>query len=304
MSGRLCGRWAVLASVALAGCVTKGTHLALFEKHVKLGSQCEATEKRRLKADLLRKSCEEQVLEGARQARSLEKRVAEEVAAQVPLRLQIKRLDGELSRRLDHINDLKVEVAMARQQVVSQARDAKREKEVLRKDSDKEAHRFDAVIRALRQRLDGDGVEILPIARAVAIRIFADALFKKANRVKRDGAELLDRVATVLGRAPGTLIQVQGHSDSTAPPRRWRFKSNWELSFARALAVVRALEAGGIEPARLSAAAFGEHRPIASNDARAGRARNRRVEIILLPDDSRVDRPVDPERLEPDRADP
>jgi len=60
-----------------------------------------------------------------------------------------------------------------------------------------------------------------------------------------------------------------------------RFGSNWELSAARAVAVARAFQAAGLAPERLSAAGYGEHRPVASNETAEEKARNRRVEILM-----------------------
>ena len=78
------------------------------------------------------------------------------------------------------------------------------------------------------------------------------------------------------------LIRVEGHTDNV-PIANTRFPSNWELSTARAARVVRFLIAeAGIAPERLSAAGYGEFRPIDTNATEAGRSRNRRVDIVLL----------------------
>lgn len=110
---------------------------------------------------------------------------------------------------------------------------------------------------------------------------------------------LLDRVGFSTGRAelapqalpllrqvhafavehPELTIEISGHTDNV-PIHSPKFASNWELASARALAVAHFLLAqGGIEPCRISARGFGEHRPVASNLSAQGRAQNRRVEI-------------------------
>ncbi|HSH70991.1 MAG TPA: OmpA family protein, partial [Deferrisomatales bacterium] len=82
----------------------------------------------------------------------------------------------------------------------------------------------------------------------------------------------------------GTLVE--GHTDDV-PIRgvlAQRFPTNWELSAARALSVVRFLqEVGGVDPARLAAAGYGEYRPAVPNDSAENRARNRRIELKLVP---------------------
>jgi chemotaxis protein MotB len=62
-----------------------------------------------------------------------------------------------------------------------------------------------------------------------------------------------------------------------------KFPTNWELSAARATNVARYLQEQGIDPAHLSTAAYGEYKPVAGNDTTEGRAKNRRIEIILVP---------------------
>ena len=94
---------------------------------------------------------------------------------------------------------------------------------------------------------------------------------------------LIGRVAAVLADAPNQ-VRVEGHTDDV-PIHTWRFNSNWDLSTARATRVVEFLSSrAGIAPARLSAAGYGEFHPRASNDTAASRARNRRVDIVVLND--------------------
>lgn len=91
--------------------------------------------------------------------------------------------------------------------------------------------------------------------------------------------ELLGEVAGIVAREPYTL-RVEGFTDSV-PINTPRFPSNWELSAARAAAVVRLFAEEGIDPARMAATGYGEHRPVADNATPEGRARNRRVLVKL-----------------------
>jgi chemotaxis protein MotB len=95
------------------------------------------------------------------------------------------------------------------------------------------------------------------------------------------GQSTLTRIATVLN-AKGFHIRVEGHTDNV-PVHNNRFKSNWELSTARATEVVSLLiEKYAFDPHQISAAGYAEYRPIASNDAEEGRKTNRRVDIIVV----------------------
>ena len=119
--------------------------------------------------------------------------------------------------------------------------------------------------------------------RGLAIDILTDGLlFDSAEAtVKPAGLALLHRLAPVLGTQPGRRVAVEGHTDSE-PIHSGTFPSNWELSGARASAVVRALVADRLAPERFEATGRAYLDPVASNATGSGRARNRRVEILLL----------------------
>ena len=98
------------------------------------------------------------------------------------------------------------------------------------------------------------------------------------------GFIFLDKIADVLKKV-SYAVRVEGHTDNV-PIQTRRFPSNWELSVARAVNVVKYFaEVSNIDPKRLSAVGYGESRPVAANDSPADRAKNRRVEILLLTED-------------------
>jgi chemotaxis protein MotB len=100
--------------------------------------------------------------------------------------------------------------------------------------------------------------------------------------LKRDGAETLKQVTTVLRAVGARDFQVAGHTDN-APIRSTRYRSNWDLSSSRAVEVVNFMIANGMEPKRLSAAGYADQDPVASNETAEGKAKNRRIEITLMP---------------------
>jgi chemotaxis protein MotB len=104
--------------------------------------------------------------------------------------------------------------------------------------------------------------------------------------ISKRGEGVLARVGAVLATIDDRQIQVSGHTDTTpiSDKLKTQFPTNWELSTARATNVVRFLSEKASVPAeRLVASGYGEHEPIASNKSPAGRARNRRIEILLTP---------------------
>ncbi|MFG6158766.1 flagellar motor protein MotB [Halomonas sp. 1390] len=128
---------------------------------------------------------------------------------------------------------------------------------------------------------DLDGMEVSRIPEGVRLRVEDRLLFPTAEaELTEEGRALVaERLAEMVRRHPGE-VAVEGHSDSRAI-RTERFPSNWALSSARAIAIVEALVAAGVAPTRLRAVGLADTRPLASNATAEGRARNRRVEVVI-----------------------
>jgi chemotaxis protein MotB len=145
----------------------------------------------------------------------------------------------------------------------------------------------DAVRRLELERM----VEVVETKRGVVVRVKGALLFDSGAAALRPQAfVLLDEIAQ-LTQASSHHLAVEGHSDDLAI-HGGRFPSNWELSAARAIAVVRYLvEVGGVDPRMLSAVGCSDTRPIVPNDSAENRARNRRVDFVYLrdPPDSPAD---------------
>jgi chemotaxis protein MotB len=107
-----------------------------------------------------------------------------------------------------------------------------------------------------------------------------------SDALRPDGSEFLARLAGPLAELlvaePGHMLMVGGHTDDR-PIHTEQFPSNWELSTARAVAVMRSLSSAGVPPSRIIAAGFGDHHPRASNGDDDGRRRNRRIELLVVP---------------------
>ncbi len=118
-------------------------------------------------------------------------------------------------------------------------------------------------------------------AKQIRINIAEPVLFSSGKAdLGRDAAEVLGPVSQVLNKLPNDII-VEGHTDDV-PIKSGDYATNWELSAARADAVVNLLASRySVPQQRLIAAAYGEYRPVADNGSREGRARNRRIEIIV-----------------------
>ena len=119
--------------------------------------------------------------------------------------------------------------------------------------------------------------------RGLVVRVLTDnLLFDSGSATLQPGADqLLDEVGQLLNLDKSHPITVEGHTDNQ-PIANAQFPSNWELSTTRATNVVRFLISQGVSAYRLGAVGYADLHPIASNATAAGRAQNRRVEIVLM----------------------
>jgi chemotaxis protein MotB len=118
--------------------------------------------------------------------------------------------------------------------------------------------------------------------RGLVIQLLTDKVFFDSGQavIKPEAYRLLDKIAVILRDEHRHPIVVEGHTDSQ-PIGGSQYPSNWELSGARAAAVVRDFAANGVLKRRLSFSGYADEEPIATNSTAAGRSRNRRVEIVL-----------------------
>lgn len=141
----------------------------------------------------------------------------------------------------------------------------------------------------MRDDLQSKDVTISNLQGRLTVTILDQVMFNSGEAdLKPDGQAVMRKVAGFLADHPDIQIQIIGYTDNMPirPIARSRFASNWELSTARALAAVHFLtEQAGVDPRRVGAAGYGEFRPVADNGTAAGRAKNRRIEIAVLPFD-------------------
>ena len=127
-----------------------------------------------------------------------------------------------------------------------------------------------------------DTVRVIHDDRGLVIRFSANKLFRPGrDDVEKAYLPIIDKIAGVVSNTD-RVIRVEGHTDDSAVPKDSRFETNWDLSTARAIWIVRYLKAKFNFPTgRLSAAGFADGQPVAKNDSEEGRSMNRRVEIVV-----------------------
>jgi len=142
----------------------------------------------------------------------------------------------------------------------------------------------------LNQEIADKQVKLQMMEKGLVITVVGDVLFDSGKAKIRTAAyPILDKIAGVLNEEASQYnVGIEGHTDNV-PITRSGWKSNWELSTARALSVLHYMASEkGVSPQRLSAIGYGEYRPVSSNDTKEGRQLNRRVEIVIMPESKKV----------------
>jgi len=142
-----------------------------------------------------------------------------------------------------------------------------------------------ALEQQMRAALESKDITISELQGRLTVNIVDRILFDSGEAdVKPEGQQVLLKVAGILAQHPKRQIHVIGHTDNV--PIRKKYPSNWELSCARSTAAVRFLQdQAGVDPRRLGALGYGEFHPLADNSTAEGRAKNRRIAIVVLPEE-------------------
>jgi chemotaxis protein MotB len=181
---------------------------------------------------------------------------------------------GQLKERDTEIATLKQQLEDARNQCV-----------ILEDEKKAAESRADALQDELNQLSDKLKLETEQSGKYTMLRVPEKLLFDFSQvLLSGEGRSLLDDIAGILNKYEEFDIRVEGHADNrkVKPEFYDKYRSNWEISTARATEVVRYLvNKKGISPERLIAVGYGEYRPLASNDTAEGRQQNRRVEFYI-----------------------
>jgi len=142
---------------------------------------------------------------------------------------------------------------------------------------------FKDLLNKFKQMIDSGKLKVEVRKGRMIVKMSDKILFDPGkDDLKKEGKAALEEVTKILIGIPDRAFQVAGHTDNV-PIKSRKFKSNWELSTARAVNVVRFMTESGMKPERLSAAGYGEFDPVGDNSTDEGRQQNRRIEITLMP---------------------
>jgi chemotaxis protein MotB len=268
---------ALLLALLAAGCVTRGTHRDVVSERDRLteANQRLSERVRLLEASNVSLSSERiallEELEDLRQEQaSLDKRVRE-------LRRTRSVLEASLRQREEQVAEL-----------------------------ERLHGTYEALVADLESEVSAGQIQIEQLREGLRLNLSDQILFPSGSaELSAGGRRVLRTVAAQLTELPHR-VEVQGHTDDI-PIRgglAGRFPSNWELAGARAARVVRLLHEAGVDATRLTAVSFGAQHPVAGNDTPEGRARNRRIEIRLIPIRATRLAPAGAEAAAPDASTP
>ena len=302
----------VVCGITLTGCVSTETHtktLSELNASKKTAAQ-QAAELEALKQTLAQESA---------QRRAAEEQIAALAKEREALRAREQQLNGDLSHVHGQMKELEQKLAAGNasaqdeiirlQQQASEleaeaGRIAKEREQLLQEQSqltatleqertakESEIARLtrtqEELSRSLQDEITKGNISIQQVRDQLTINMVDRVLFDSGQaQVKASGVKVLKQVGDVLNKVSDKQIRIEGHTDNLPISAKLqdKFKSNWELSTARATNVVRYLiDQGGVNRQQLSAVGYAETRPIASNDNDQGRSSNRRIEIVLYP---------------------
>jgi len=203
--------------------------------------------------------------------------IAENVQKNRELLAQLEAKEQALAAESDRLNGLQKELENRSRRV------AELESVIAAKDAEMTALK-NAISKALIA-FEGNGLTVEQRDGKVYISMENKLLFKSGSwSVGPEGRSAVQQLAAVLAENPEISILIEGHTDNVPYKGNAQLSGNWDLSTKRATSIVKILkENPGINPENLTAAGRGEFAPIASNDTAEGKAKNRRIEVILTP---------------------
>jgi len=205
-----------------------------------------------------------------------------EVASEFKVKQELEQLLKAKSDTLSqNINELRQKIAAleSENKELLKAREEK-VKEV--------SNTYEKLLQDMKSEISQGQVTISELKGKLTVNMEAAILFDSGKAdIKPDGLTILQKMVETLKGVTDRAIRIEGHTDNvTIVGALTRvFPTNWELSAARAINVARYLQRQGLDPAVLSAAAFGEYKPVSDNGTKEGRAKNRRIEITLVAKD-------------------
>ncbi|HZY03425.1 MAG TPA: OmpA family protein [Anaeromyxobacteraceae bacterium] len=164
----------------------------------------------------------------------------------------------------------------------SQTASAKARLEQEKGELERKSAQYEQLATSLKGQIAAGQIEISELRGKMTVKLKDKILFASGSAaLSKQGRAALDAVADAFKNLKDKNVIVAGYTDNVRVGKKGPYKDNWDLSTARAVSVVRYLQAKGVPPVMLGAAGFSEFRPVGANDTAEGRGQNRRIEIAL-----------------------
>ncbi len=305
---------AMLCAIAVVGCVSSGTHTKTVaeledakKQSAQLQQQLAGLQKNLDQEAAQRKAAEQQASQLQSRLDGLEKENGQLNSDLTNVRSQISDLEQqsasgrassqeEIAKLQKQASDLEANAAriakereQLRQEQARLAAALDQERAAKEEEIKRLTRTQEELSKSLQDEISKGNITIQQVRDRLTINMVDRVLFDSGQaQVKPAGVQVLKQVADVLNKITDKQIRIEGHTDNVPISSKLqdRYKTNWELSTARATIVVRYLiDQGGVDRQYLSAVGYADTHPLASNDTDEGRSSNRRIEIVLYPKD-------------------
>ncbi len=256
--------------LALSACVKKSEYEAL-----------------KAQSSAQQKTLEEQLASERDKAQSLDQALKAEQAKSAAQADEIARLSADLEAANKKISEMVGDSSKLKSSIqdMQAALNALNEQ---KRQTDARITEYKKLLSSFQALIDAGKLKVKVVNGRMIVELPSDVLFASGSIDLSDaGKQSIIDIGTILATMGDRQFQVEGHTDDQ-PIKSARFPSNWWLASGRAIAVTEILIKAGLPTTAVSAASFGEFRPITSNSTPQGRSQNRRIEIVLVPDLSKV----------------
>ena len=294
-----------LSLVIIGSCVSKKDYLLKMDEGEKLSRELAALRSEQARLQGMKEVLDKQVITLQGERNDLEKARTELKLKNLSLEREVARLkedntelekilrakEDTLSKNIINLRAQISELEKENEDLKQSIDRLQSEAEALEREKQEEMNEmkstYDDLLEGMKSEIEKGKITITQLKGKLKVNMLDEILFDSGKTtIKPEGVEVLERVGEILLNVKDRAINVEGYTDNVpiGPELARRYPTNWELSAARATNVARYLqEKIGIDPTLLSATGYGEYQPVASNEDEEGRARNRRIEIVLVP---------------------
>ncbi|MEK6578554.1 MAG: flagellar motor protein MotB [Bdellovibrionota bacterium] len=190
---------------------------------------------------------------------------------------RISELEGKLGIESSERNKLEGSV--------SDMKTALEELQKRKLETEKRLSEFRELTEKFKSLVDAGKLKIKVVNGKMMLALSTDILFPSGSaKLSPAGRLAIQEVTGLLKSLKNRQFQIEGHTDNVPTKASGQYPSNWELASARAMSVLSTMESSGFPPDHISIASYGQHQPTSSNESEEGKAQNRRISIVIVPD--------------------